>query len=92
MGHHIQVTTGVGLPENFEDERKNSFGLQLAGDLARQIGGAMITPNHDKGVSFTVNFQTLGPAMPTERIVPEADLGTGASSAVMWPVRIGGIA
>jgi two-component sensor histidine kinase len=60
--------TGVGLPENFEDKRKNSLGLQLAGDLARQIGGTLeITPNQNKGAVFTVNFRTLDPvplAMP----------------------------
>ena len=31
--------SGVGLPENFEDKRKDSLGLQLVGDLARQLGG-----------------------------------------------------
>jgi len=55
--------TGVGLPVNFEEKRKNSLGLQLAVDLARQIGGELtIERNHDKGVSFTVNFQALEPA------------------------------
>jgi two-component sensor histidine kinase len=55
--------TGVGLPVDFEDKRKNSIGLQLVGDLALQIGGElMITPNQDKGASFTVNFQALVPA------------------------------
>jgi PAS domain S-box-containing protein len=55
--------TGVGLPVNFEEKRKNSLGLQLAGDLAKQIGGEMkITPNHVKGVSFTLNFLVTEPA------------------------------
>ena len=54
--------TGVGLPDNFEEKRKNSLGLQLAGDLAQQIGGElMITPNQDKGVSFTVSFRAIEP-------------------------------
>ena len=54
---------GVGLPENFEEKRKNSLGLQLATDLARQIGGALeIEPNQDKGVAFAVNFQAIKPA------------------------------
>lgn len=54
--------TGVGLSANFEEKRKNSLGLQLADDLARQIGGKlMITPNHDKGVSFSVNFHARSP-------------------------------
>jgi two-component sensor histidine kinase len=55
--------TGIGLPENFEEKRKNSLGLQLVGDLARQIGGELqITPNADRGVAFAVNFQVLEPA------------------------------
>ena len=55
--------TGVGLPENFEDKRKNSLGLQLVTDLARQLGGELkITPNQHKGVAFTVNFRVLEPA------------------------------
>lgn len=55
--------TGLGLPDNFEEKRKHSLGLQLAGDLAKQIGGEMkITPNHAKGVSFTVNFPVIEPA------------------------------
>jgi two-component sensor histidine kinase len=54
--------TGAGLPENFEDKRKNSLGLQLVGDLARQIGGELtITPNYEKGVTFTVNFRATEP-------------------------------
>jgi PAS domain S-box-containing protein len=61
--------TGIGLPENFEDKRKNSLGLQLAVELARQIGGElMITPNQGKGVSFTVNFQALE---PTPLVMPD---------------------
>jgi two-component sensor histidine kinase len=56
--------TGVRLPENFEEKRKNSLGLQLAVDLARQIGGElMITPNPEKGASFTLSFQVLEPAL-----------------------------
>jgi PAS domain S-box-containing protein len=55
--------TGVGLPEDFEEKSKNSLGLQLVGDLARQIRGElMVTPNQEKGVSFTVNFHALKPA------------------------------
>ena len=55
--------TGVGLPETFEEKRNKSLGLQLVGDLARQIGGQLtITPNQDKGVAFAVNFQAVEPA------------------------------
>ncbi len=54
---------GVGLPHDFEDRRERSLGLQLAADLARQIGGALdISPNVDKGVAFTVEFKVLEPA------------------------------
>jgi two-component sensor histidine kinase/PAS domain-containing protein len=54
--------TGAGLPVDFEEKRQNSLGLLLAGDLARQIGGALqITPNGDQGVSFTVIFLALEP-------------------------------
>jgi PAS domain S-box-containing protein len=55
--------TGVGLPENFEEKRKNSLGLALVTDLARQIGGELsIQPNQDKGVAFSLDFQALEPA------------------------------
>jgi PAS domain S-box-containing protein len=54
--------TGVGLPLDFEERRENSLGLLLVGDLARQIGGELqITPNQDRGVSFTVIFLALEP-------------------------------
>jgi two-component sensor histidine kinase len=55
--------TGVGLPENFEEKRKNSLGLRLVGDLARQLGSELvITPNQNKGVAFTVDFYAIEPA------------------------------
>ena len=55
--------TGVGLPENFEAQRKNSLGLQLAADLARQLGGHLeMGPNPGKGVAITVNFMIIEPA------------------------------
>jgi len=54
--------TGVGLPGNFEEKRKESLGLQLVSDLARQIGGELeIAPNSDKGVVFIVNFRAVEP-------------------------------
>lgn len=55
--------SGVGLPEDFEEKRKNSLGLQLTFDLAYQIGGELkIAPNHDQGVSFCMHFQAREPA------------------------------
>jgi two-component sensor histidine kinase len=53
--------TGVGLPQDFEERRQNSLGLQLATDLARQIGGSLHIANEGKGVAFTVDFTTLAP-------------------------------
>jgi PAS domain S-box-containing protein len=50
---------GVGLPENFEDKRKASLGLQLVADLAHQLRGELtIEPNRDRGVAFSVTFQS----------------------------------
>jgi PAS domain S-box-containing protein len=59
----LQVSdTGVGLPENFEDKRMNSLGLQLVDDLTRQLDGELkITANQDQGVAFTVFFLALEP-------------------------------
>ncbi|MBP8019571.1 MAG: response regulator [Hylemonella sp.] len=38
----LQVSdSGIGLPDDFELKRKESLGLVLAGDLARQIGGKL---------------------------------------------------
>lgn len=55
--------SGVGLPDNFEERRKNSLGLQLVTDLASQIGAEVtITPNLDKGVSFSIDFRVIEPA------------------------------
>ena len=55
--------TGIGLPENFEDKRKDSLGLQLVANLARQIRGELvIQPHPEKGTAFTVNFQVKVPA------------------------------
>jgi two-component sensor histidine kinase len=56
--------TGVGLPANFEEKRKDSLGLQLVVDLARQLGGKLdIAPNLAKGVAFTVDFKVAEPVL-----------------------------
>lgn len=50
---------GVGLPVDFEVRRAQSLGLQLATDLARQLGGALVisaAPAPATGVSFSVRF------------------------------------
>jgi PAS domain S-box-containing protein len=45
--------TGVGLPADFEARRGGSLGLQLVGDLAKQLQGALeVGP----GPTFTVTF------------------------------------
>lgn len=53
--------TGVGLPADFEARRSQSLGLQLAADLAQQLGGtlsisASTVPGSDSGACFTVRF------------------------------------
>lgn len=50
---------GVGLPSDFAQRRTQSLGLQLASDLARQIGGTLsIEPTEadGTGVCFAVEF------------------------------------
>jgi len=50
---------GVGLPADFEQRRDQSLGLQLAGDLARQLGSVLdIQSGTDAttGACFTVLF------------------------------------
>lgn len=54
---------GVGLPGDFEHRRTNSLGLQLAGDLSRQLGGRMdITSSPSEGTQFSVEFTAMVPA------------------------------
>lgn len=57
--HHAVMTVsdnGVGLPADFELKRKASLGLQLASDLAIQIGGWLeIGPGSVFRVVFPVN-------------------------------------
>ena len=47
--------TGPGLPEDFDARRSKSLGMQLVGDLSRQLGGQLeIRPG--PGASFSVIF------------------------------------
>jgi len=47
--------TGVGLPADFESKRHHSLGLQLVGDLTRQVEGKLdVGPG--PGTSFTITF------------------------------------
>ncbi len=55
--------TGVGLPPDFEDKRKNSLGLHLVTDLCHQLGGTLVigsTPG--EGVRFDVVFTVQPPS------------------------------
>ena len=58
--------TGIGLPPDFDQRRKETLGLQLVSDLVRQLGGTLdISPR--PGASFTVSFtidQTKQPFTP----------------------------
>jgi two-component system CheB/CheR fusion protein len=52
--------TGIGLTEDFETRRKKSLGLQLVGDLAGQMGGALDVGPGPQAV-FTVDFKADKP-------------------------------
>lgn len=60
----LQVSdTGVGLPPDFDTIREDSLGLQLVGDLSRQVGGTLtIAPTPEGGAEFSVVFKVLAPA------------------------------
>ncbi len=47
--------TGVGLPDNFEERRTSSLGLQLVTSLARQLQGALDIA-HGPGGRFSLTF------------------------------------
>jgi PAS domain S-box-containing protein len=53
--------TGIGLAPDFEEQRKASLGLQLAGDMATQMGGALHIGAGPQAV-FTVDFKAEVPA------------------------------
>ena len=54
--------TGVGLPEDFEERRKHSLGLQLISDLASQLGGTLVIDSPPlQGAQFSVVFTVLEP-------------------------------
>lgn len=56
--------TGVGLPADLEAKSGHSLGLQLASDLARQIGGRLeIEPG--PGAVFAVTFAAADPTTAT---------------------------
>lgn len=52
--------TGIGLPSDFVSRKADSLGLQLVGDLARQLGGALeIGPPERLG--FAIQFKADDP-------------------------------
>ena len=53
--------SGIGLAPDFEDRRKTSLGLQLAGDMATQMGGTLHIGAGPQAV-FTVDFKSEVPA------------------------------
>jgi two-component sensor histidine kinase len=56
----VVADTGVGLPSDFDARRAASLGLQLATDLARQLGGTLVvSPNPGGGARFTVDFAAM---------------------------------
>lgn len=53
---HLKVSdTGIGLSTDFEEKRQHSLGLQLAVDLAKQIGGEL-TISRVPQLSFELRF------------------------------------
>lgn len=55
--------TGAGLPPDFEQRRKASLGLQLACDLAKQLGGTLeMGPNSERGMASHLTFELIEPA------------------------------
>ena len=56
----VVADTGVGLPPDFDARRAASLGLQLATDLARQLGGTLVVgQNPGGGARFTVDFAAM---------------------------------
>ena len=54
---------GVGLPAGYKETRKASLGLQLASELAMQMGGHMETSSLPaQGARFEVRFRLTRPA------------------------------
>lgn len=51
---------GIGLPADFEDRRKTSLGLQLAGDLAGQLGSSLVI---GPAASFSLSFLPGAPVI-----------------------------
>jgi two-component sensor histidine kinase/response regulator of citrate/malate metabolism len=53
---HLKVSdTGIGLSADFEEKRQHSLGLQLAFDLAKQVGGELLISTVPQ-LSFELTF------------------------------------
>ncbi|MBX7185748.1 MAG: GAF domain-containing protein [Vicinamibacteria bacterium] len=59
---------GPGLPEDFEDRRRQSLGLQLVSDLARQLQGRLNVQGPQAQFEVTLTPTRLDPATGTGRI------------------------
>jgi two-component sensor histidine kinase len=60
------IDTGVGLPEDFEARRGQSLGLQLASDLAKQLGTQLDVVG-GAGATFSVTFSVKpSPSVPID--------------------------
>ena len=59
--------TGIGLPADFDARRSTTLGLQLASDLAGQIGGQLRIGKGPEAL-FTVDFQAHRPRLETARL------------------------
>ncbi|MCV2360954.1 PAS domain S-box protein [Paucibacter sp. TC2R-5] len=54
---------GPGLADDFEARRQSSLGLQLVGDLCRQVKGALsISSQPGQGVAFSIDFKAMAPS------------------------------
>lgn len=55
--------SGVGLPGDFDEKSKLSLGLQLVGDLSKQMSGSLVIDSQpEHGAAFTVLFEVQAPA------------------------------
>jgi|JI10StandDraft_1071094.scaffolds.fasta_scaffold139973_2 two-component sensor histidine kinase/PAS domain-containing protein len=55
--------TGIGLPSDFLERKGDTLGLQLVGDLARQLGGGLEIGPPDR-FGFVVQFKGDDPDVP----------------------------
>ena len=72
--------TGIGLPADFESKQARSLGLQLASDLAKQLGGKLeIESGPGSGASFAVVWSG---GVRAERLSDPANRPAGSDDRV----------